>query len=87
MNATDIVAYTYQADIHCEYCIAWMFECEHGPSILDGVEAILAACAAERGIDYDDEGSYDSGDFPKAVFADQVESDDYCGTCYQSIID
>jgi hypothetical protein len=77
----DVVAYTYAADIYCEHCIAVRFEREQGPSIFDGAEAILDVRATELGIDRYDESTFDSGDFPKVVFADMLDEDDRCGEC------
>lgn len=59
MHATDIVAYTYDADVYCPDCIRAMFVEERDPTC--GVEDILTIRARERGIDYLDETSYDSG--------------------------
>lgn len=83
MRSYDIVAYTYQADVHCPECIAQMF----GGSILDSAETMLDRAAESAGIDRYDESSYDSDDFPKVVFCDQVESTEYCGTCHAVILE
>jgi len=37
-------------------------------------------------INLEDEYSWDSDDFPKVVFADQIESDEYCGVCLEKIL-
>jgi len=89
MNLWDIVGYVYNADIYCEDCIAAMFEREDedAPSIFDGAETILDDEARRRGIDRDDESSYDSNDFPKAILASEVEGDEYCGKCLEKLID
>lgn len=44
------------------------------------VEACLGVIAERRGIDRKDERSYDSGDFPKVIFASE-EFPDYCPRC------
>lgn len=36
-------------------------------------------------IDIEDEYSWDSDDFPKVIFSDQVEDTEYCGTCHEEI--
>lgn len=79
MRATDIVAYTYQAE---NYTPAGIIEV----MIADGLAApaardmdadtVLAQIAAANGIDRLDEESYDSGDFPKVVFAYQMALDE-----------
>jgi len=99
MHATDIVAYTYNADIYCPTCITRHVLADH-PVRLDpedyavdsaglaagSPESILASMADELGIDHMDEYSYDSGEFPKVVFASQIEDDEYCGNCHEQII-
>ena len=44
-------------------------------------EGLLKVLAPLRNIDVSNEFSYDSDDFPKVIFADQVEEDFYCGWC------
>lgn len=39
------------------------------------------------GIDRTDETSYDSGDFPKVIVADQVEASERCGLCGTALLD
>jgi hypothetical protein len=34
----------------------------------------------------EDERSYDSGDYPKVVFADMVDDDEYCGSCQNRLV-
>lgn len=87
-HATDIVGYTYAANNYCEHCTAVMFEREDAdaPNIFQGAESILNDEAGRRGIDRMDERSYDSGDFPKVIFASQVEDEDErCGQCHESL--
>lgn len=76
MHATDIVAYTYQAETLCPGCIMAKFNADG--RLGDDVETVLAWHAKVRGIDHEDERSFDSGDFPKVVFASQIEP---CGEC------
>lgn len=83
----DIVAYTYKADTYCVRCIAGkvvskvitLYEAAESEKFLDTV-------AEARGIDRYDERSFDSDDFPKVVFRDQLEPDEEgeserCGGC------
>ena len=68
-HATDIVAYTYKADIYCPDCI--ITQVNHSPiaGLLENAEAALDVFAKVRGIDRYDEHSYDSDEFPKVIFA------------------
>lgn len=88
----DIVAYVYQADIYCPDCIADLAtrrisELASGSTIRERVgifpdpEALLNRWAGLIGLDREDEATFDSGDFPKVVFRDQLEEDEHCGSC------
>lgn len=95
MHATDIVAYTYNADNYCTGCILEVLPTGEGEKF-DGwedmshsmsVESNLREIAFAFSIDYDDLASYDSGEFPKPIFASQVEEDEHCGKCHELIIE
>lgn len=96
MHATDIVAYTFNADTYHPWCILDVLptgpgEAYDGWALAEGfrmsTEDSLSEIAAAFGIDRMDEGSFDSGDFPKVVFAYQVENDDdVCGSCGEPLI-
>ena len=63
---------------------------EAGPSYDVGFfayrsEALLSRLAELWRINIEDEYSFDSDDFPKIIFADQVEDVEYCGTCHEEI--
>lgn len=96
MKAWTIIGYAFNADIYCDgVCIIRALN-EIGPIIYDRAERItdvtqlfdgsatvedaLAVIAGHRNIDRDDERSYDSGDFPKVIFASE-EFPDYCPRC------
>lgn len=92
MHATDIIAYTYRADHWHRDCVvrALYNEGRAAPAALDmDSESVLAQIAGAEGIYYEDEHSYDSGDFPKVVFADVASDmlDDICGGCGEPIIE
>jgi hypothetical protein len=70
MHATDIAAYTYQAELVCPRCVLSVADTYYHPS--EPAEDVLDRAARLRGIDREDESSFDSGDFPKVVFASQV---------------
>ena len=78
-----IVAYIYQADIHCPKCVGKMF----GPTFGRPTEHVLTTRARKRGIDRWDEGAFDSGDFPKIIFSSDANDGGYehCGTCKDCI--
>jgi hypothetical protein len=82
MPLDTVVAYTYAADIICPACAILAFTpgCfEPLPGVT--AEQVLDAVAVNRGIDRTDEWTFDSDDFPKIVFADQVEPSERCGSC------
>lgn len=96
MRSTDIVAYTHQAEIICPACVreAFMVQARRAGREDEfqgmGTEAILdwAASQARPAIDRQDERSFDSADFPKVVFLDQVtEPTTVCDGCETVILD
>lgn len=91
MKAYDIVAYTYQAQTICPTCALgaanyWLAE--------DGVkvpylvaEDALNAWATSAKIDREDEYTFDTDDFPKVVFAAQIDSQpEACNECWDAIL-
>lgn len=79
MRPDTIVAYTYQAETLCPGCINRQFNAD-GRLGYDA-EPALDWHAKLRGIDRQDEASFDSCEFPKVVFADQIEACGDCGYC------
>jgi hypothetical protein len=76
MHATDIVAYTFQAEqLTPEGLIEIMIaRGEASPAARDmRVEDALDQIAAANGIDRYDEHTFDSEEFPKVIFASQLE--------------
>lgn len=89
-HSTDIVAYTFQADLACEDCVvSAVLAIYNGGWPLAGLgsldtERTLSELAIDLELDYDDPYSYDSDDYPKPVFRDQLEYHyELCGTCYE----
>lgn len=95
MREPRIAAYQLNADVYCPACIGlvthrhitlnWDDPPEADPSGYFGSdpELCLDDLAERVGID-----RYDSGDFPKVVFADQIDHDSevwVCGECYGGI--
>lgn len=82
----DIIGYTYKTDNYCPDCILHKMM---PPGYLQEVatEQALDLIATGVGLDRQDQRSFDSGDFPKVVFRDQLLSpeDDahpeHCGRC------
>lgn len=96
MKAWTIVGYTFRTDNYCPRHVIDALptgpgEAFDGWALAPGVhmttEDNLSELAAAFGIDRTDEYSYDSGDFPKVIFASQVESDDdTCVTCGEPLV-
>lgn len=84
IRSHDIVAYTYRADVWCPDCISREFGGLSAPRL--DAEGWLDRAARGTGLDRMDEASYDSGDFPKVVFADQIEDEEHCGQCGEAIL-
>jgi len=82
-RAWDVVAYTFQADIHCPKCIGRMF----GPTFGKPTEDVLTMRARKLGVDRMDERTFDSGDFPKIIFSSDANNGghEHCGTCRDCI--
>lgn len=93
-HSTDIVAYTYAADNYCPPCTLAEYRSHRQAAgmCIDSVpiganretftvESALDDYASMRGIDRYTETSFDSGEFPKVVFRDQLESLEHCGRC------
>ena len=94
-RATDIVGYTFHAEIYCPGHIldavkaTYPLDYPLASTILpeDTTEDILSTVAKSlrlsgRDIDPADEWSYDSDEFPKVVFASQVWNDENsCPVC------
>lgn len=89
MKSRTIVAYTYRADSLCPDCIRNIGIMPLQDTPITGpvpVEDLLNQAARYKGINRTDEHSYDSGDFPKAISADQVEGEECCWDCQEPLI-
>lgn len=84
-SSTDIAAYTFAADVYAPNCIidavtsseaydGWAL----GEGIIMSVEDNLNEIAGAFQIDRQDESTFDSGDFPKVAFHDQVNDNESC---------
>lgn len=77
----DIVAYTYCADNYCGDCVIDKLDDRYDIPIANTVEDALYTIGYANGYDRDEEATYDSDDFPKVVFRDQLEDGEVCGKC------
>jgi hypothetical protein len=94
-HSTDIVGYTYKADQYCPGCIIDQVFSTYGMAAFSkNVETALTLTAENLDIDRFNESSYDSDEFPKVIFRDQVrhgedptddkegwDPTDRCGCC------
>lgn len=81
MLSIQAVAYLYKAELLCPNCTIEELK-NHGKAELydDSSEETMRILANRAGIDYSDQFSYDSDEFPKPVL--QVElDDDRCDSC------
>lgn len=85
----DVVAFTYDAANYDPVCMRRMaanvVEAIGINSEFASLEGLLHDWSASINIDMWDEESYDSGDFPKLVFADQLQPGETCGKCGEVI--
>jgi hypothetical protein len=90
----DIAGYTFRADNYCTECIIKVLptgpdEAFDGWALAEGADQMstednLDEIAAAFSIDRMDERTFDSDEFPKVIFVDQID-DDYCGLCAREI--
>lgn len=81
-----IVGYVHRADTYCPSCLVSQFWREYAglyPESIEEIEDYLNARAESMGVDREDETSFDSGDFPKAIFSTDETSP--CGVCGEEI--
>ena len=84
-RSDEVAAYAYRGEIHCPACVieAMIVAGYASPAARDmPAEDVLDQCAEAAAIDRADETSFDSAEFPKFVFLDQVRNADACGHCH-----
>jgi hypothetical protein len=93
VHATDIVGYTFCADNLCAACTVAAVAADPrydgwalAPGVRMSAEDNLIQIAAAFGVNRDDESSFDSGDFPKVIFASMAEDSETCGNCGTELI-
>lgn len=96
MKSYTIVSYAYKADIWCGDCVVEevckdrnienpeQWDAEQSLDII--AENISWSEIMSQNFDRYDEYSFDSDEFPKVIFADQIEEDEYCCKCHEKVI-
>ena len=90
MKSWDNVAYSYQSETLHPACVIerMIANREASPAARDmDTEEVLDQIAGANAIDRQDEMSFDSGDFPKVVFADGITDGETCDRCGMLILD
>lgn len=88
MRPDDVVGYTYNADNYHSKCVIYKMirRGELSPGALDLTpETALDQHAGANAIDREDEASFDSDDFPKVLFRDMLEGEEFCGWCEEPL--
>lgn len=85
MKAWTIVGYTFNAETLCAYCVASKFQKVPALAVAQ-VEVCLDGEAKFKGIDRYDESSFDSDEFPKVIFASDVEEHETCDECGEELL-
>lgn len=83
-RADEIAAYTYRAELLCPSCLieAMIAIGDASPAARDmPAEDVLDQCAGANAIDRDNETKFDSAEFPKVVFLDQLGDSATCDAC------
>lgn len=91
MMPYQVVGYIYDAEVFCPDCVVRTLVLRHPvrmSTVLMPADEALALVARHVGVDPMDETTYDSSEFPKVVFADQVESsDEVCCFCSEPLVE
>lgn len=85
-----IAGYTYDADNFCAACVVKLVRrvliARYGFSVGGfTAEEFLDNAANRLGIDRQDEDTFVSDDFPKVIFATQIEGYEWCTFCDSSL--
>jgi hypothetical protein len=84
----DIVGYSYRAANLCAPCTA--YKVCRGATVTDPpsaseARAMIEVEAVDRDINFDDESTFDSSEFPKVIFRDQAEHGETCDVCQEPL--
>lgn len=80
-------AYTFQADVYCPACMIEVMidRGDASPAARDMVSVeVMEQISHAAGVDFDDEYSYDSDDFPKLVTNEGADGL-HCGRCQKDL--
>ena len=89
-HSTDIVGHTYDAGSYCTRCVVHTLVArgELSPAAYDmPADEALRQGAEGAGIDWADERTFDSGEWPKVVFRGMLEDDEQCRGCGEELSD
>lgn len=90
LKADAIVGYTYDAEQLCPKCCvdSIVLDASKPPFKDLNAEQILdiVANTVYTSVDRQDERTFDSNEFPKVIFASQVEDDEQCYHCGENLI-
>jgi hypothetical protein len=84
-RSDEVAAYTYRTEVYCPACLITRMIAAGDASPAAGdlpAEDVLDQCAEAAALHRTDEASFDSSEFPKVVFLDQVRDADTCGYCH-----
>lgn len=98
MLTLEPVGYVYRAELLCPNCTIEALKEESRAELYDSSdEATIRVLANRAGVDYSDQSSYDSDEFPKWVLRSDIECDDHdsehdfdhelCGGCRTRLCD
>lgn len=90
MKSYTIVGYQFNCEHFCPGCMLNAISGNSTAAIefefnIDAIDGWLRNNAIEKGIDYDNEYSYDSSEYPKVIFADNA-GDDICANCEEKLL-
>lgn len=87
MARDTIAGYTYRADVFCPVCVVAQLPADVlSPAAFSmPTEDVLNQVAAYMTVDRFDEYSFDSDEFPKVIFAVQLDDTELCGNCGEGL--
>lgn len=90
MLSLEPVGYVYRAELLCPNCTIEALKADSKAEIYDSSdEATIRILANRAGVDYSDQYSYDSDDFPKPVLSLELDCDDdeheRCDACNRNL--
>lgn len=77
MRIDALVAYVYKCEVLCPFCLKERL----GQDQSVDIEKVLDLAAAAKGLDREDETTFDSDDFPKVLLYPEVDDGEACCGC------